>query len=113
VIGEIAEEYAKFPLRFTAGGCTDNGRLEVVQPRERILPDRAGIAYAGRANILGWRADTAALLKELNAPVYRWPGGNFVTATMEGRHRRSDRPTPRKNPAWKGSSTMTWHQTIP
>lgn len=30
-------------------------------------------------NISGFRADTIALLKEINAPVYRYPGGNFVS----------------------------------
>ena len=30
-------------------------------------------------NVHGWRADTLALLNQLDAPVYRWPGGNFVS----------------------------------
>lgn len=30
-------------------------------------------------NINGMRYDTLQLLKELNAPFYRWPGGNFVS----------------------------------
>lgn len=30
-------------------------------------------------NIYGMRKDTLDLLKELNAPFYRWPGGNFVS----------------------------------
>ena len=54
-------------------------------------------------NIYGWRADTLALLKELNSPVYRWPGGNFVSGYdwRDGIGDPDKRP-PRKNPAWKG-----------
>ena len=42
-------------------------------------------------------------LQELNAPVYRWPGGNFVSGYdwKDGIGPRDKRP-PRKNPAWKG-----------
>jgi len=54
-------------------------------------------------NIDGFRPDVLALLKELNAPVYRWPGGNFVSGYdwRDGIGDRDRRP-PRKNPAWKG-----------
>ena len=30
-------------------------------------------------NVEGFRKDTLELLRQLNAPVYRWPGGNFVS----------------------------------
>ncbi|MCG3123233.1 MAG: Beta-galactosidase [Phycisphaerales bacterium] len=54
-------------------------------------------------NIDGFRPDTLALLKELDSPVYRWPGGNFVSGYdwRDGIGDRDRRP-PRKNPAWKG-----------
>ncbi len=54
-------------------------------------------------NIYGWRADTLARLRELNSPVYRWPGGNFVSGYdwRDGIGDPDKRP-PRKNPAWKG-----------
>ena len=43
------------------------------------------------------------VLKELDAPVYRWPGGNFVSGYdwKDGIGDRDRRP-PRKNPAWSG-----------
>ncbi len=54
-------------------------------------------------NVYGWRADTLALLKELNSPVYRWPGGNFVSGyDWRDGIGDPDRRPPRKNPAWKG-----------
>ena len=54
-------------------------------------------------NVNGMRADTLQLLKELNSPIYRWPGGNFVSGYdwRDGVGERDRRP-PRKNPAWRG-----------
>jgi alpha-N-arabinofuranosidase len=54
-------------------------------------------------NIDGMRRDTITLLKELNAPLYRWPGGNFTSGYewRDGIGDRDRRP-PRKNPAWTG-----------
>lgn len=54
-------------------------------------------------NVHGMRPDTLQLLKELDSPVYRWPGGNFVSGYdwNDGIGDRDRRP-PRKNPAWKG-----------
>jgi alpha-N-arabinofuranosidase len=54
-------------------------------------------------NVEGFRPDVLQLLRELNAPVYRWPGGNFVSGYdwRDGIGDRDRRP-PRKNPAWKG-----------
>lgn len=54
-------------------------------------------------NVHGMRADTLALLKELNGTIYRWPGGNFVSGYdwRDGIGDRDRRP-PRKNPAWTG-----------
>jgi alpha-L-arabinofuranosidase len=51
----------------------------------------------------GWRRDVVELLKQLDSPVYRWPGGNFVSGYnwRDGIGDRDQRP-PRKNPAWKG-----------
>ena len=100
VIPAVTGEYAKYPLRFRAGGTTDNGRIEIVA---------AGTVRVGTSslmpadNIYGWRADTVALLKELNSPVYRWPGGNFVSGyNWRDGIGDMDRRPPRKNPAWKG-----------
>ncbi len=54
-------------------------------------------------NVKGMRPDVLALLKELDSPVYRWPGGNFVSGYdwNDGIGDRDRRP-PRKNPAWRG-----------
>jgi alpha-N-arabinofuranosidase len=102
VIDKITGEYTKFPLRFRAESSTDNGRLEIVARGSGSF--RIGtVSLMPADNIYGWRADTLALLKELNSPVYRWPGGNFVSGYnwRDGIGEPDKRP-PRKNPAWKG-----------
>jgi alpha-N-arabinofuranosidase len=54
-------------------------------------------------NVDGFRQDVLGLLKELKSPVYRWPGGNFVSGYdwKDGIGDPDKRP-PRKNPAWRG-----------
>ncbi len=101
-IDRVTAEYVKVPLAFTAGSTTDNGRLEIVgRGRGRLRIGTVSLMPAD--NIHGWRADTVSLLKELNAPVYRWPGGNFVSGyDWRDGVGDPDRRPPRKNPAWKG-----------
>jgi len=102
VIESLGTSFAKHALRFRAGGTTDNGRLEIVaRGTGTLVIGTASLMPAD--NVLGWRADTLALLKELDSPVYRWPGGNFVSGYdwQDGIGERDRRP-PRKNPAWKG-----------
>jgi alpha-N-arabinofuranosidase len=54
-------------------------------------------------NVNGMRPNTLSLFKQLNAPIYRWPGGNFVSGYnwLDGIGNPDTRP-PRKNPAWTG-----------
>ena len=59
-------------------------------------------------NVQGMRADTLALLKELNAPVYRWPGGNFVSGyKWTRRHRRARPPAAAEEPGLERASSTT------
>ncbi|MBN2243659.1 MAG: alpha-N-arabinofuranosidase [Acidobacteria bacterium] len=101
-VERLRSGYVTVPLAFTSGGTTDNGRLEIAGRGEgSFLVGTVSLMPAD--NVRGWRSDTVALLKELNAPVYRWPGGNFVSGYewKEGIGDPDRRP-PRKNPAWKG-----------
>ena len=54
----------------------------------------------------GWRGDTLELVKELNVPVVRYPGGNFVSGYRweDGVGPRDQRPT-RLEYAWKVTET--------
>jgi len=102
VIDDLAMGFATHPLRFTSGGSTDDGRLEITsRGAGRLTVGTASLMPAD--NLLGWRADTLALVKELDSPVYRWPGGNFVSGyDWRDGLGDPDRRPPRKNPAWKG-----------
>ncbi len=66
-------------------------------------------------NVEGFRKDSLELLKQLNAPIYRWPGGNFVSGYdwRDGLGERDKRPT-RTNPAWTGiePNDMGMHEFI-
>ena len=101
-IDMVDGKYRSFPLAFTAGASTDDARLEIVSRGSGTF--RVGtVSLMPADNVEGFRADVLQLLRELNAPVYRWPGGNFVSGYdwRDGIGDRDTRP-PRKNPAWKG-----------
>jgi alpha-N-arabinofuranosidase len=101
-IDRPGSSFASYPVEFHSGELTHNATLA-------IEPVGNGKVWVGTAslmpsdNIEGFRSDVIALLKELNAPVYRWPGGNFVSGYdwKDGIGDRDRRP-PRKNPAWQG-----------
>jgi len=101
-VSPVGPEFVKVPLRFTAGASTENARFEVTSAGSGEL--RVGTASLMPAdNVSGMRRDTLALLKELDSPLYRWPGGNFVSGyDWRDGIGDPDRRPPRKNPAWKG-----------
>ncbi|UCD51954.1 MAG: hypothetical protein JSW27_04810, partial [Phycisphaerales bacterium] len=104
-IKKIRDKYRKESIKFTAGADTENARLEIVAQGEGTL--RIGcVSLMPADNVEGFRRDTLELLKQLNAPVYRWPGGNFVSGYdwRDGLGDRDKRPT-RTNPAWTGIET--------
>ena len=98
----LSDKYQKFPFEFTAAKTNENAALS-------ILASGKGKLWIGTASVMpadnidGMRPDTLKLLKELNSPIYRWPGGNFVSGYdwKDGVGPRDKRP-PRKNPAWTG-----------
>ncbi|MDI6845800.1 MAG: alpha-L-arabinofuranosidase C-terminal domain-containing protein [Candidatus Saccharicenans sp.] len=101
-IDEISPDYRKYYFNFTAGASTDNGRLEIVS-RGREAFRVAAVSLMPADNLEGFRPEVIKLLRELNAPVYRWPGGNFVSGyNWKDGIGDPDRRPPRKNPAWQG-----------
>jgi alpha-N-arabinofuranosidase len=101
-IDALTAEYAKYPVKFKAGAASENGRFEIVSKGTgKLWVATASLMPAD--NIKGWRKDTVEMLKKLNSPVYRWPGGNFVSGYnwRDGIGETDRRPT-RKNPAWTG-----------
>ena len=80
----------------------DNARIEIVSAGKGDFKIGT-LSLMPADNIDGWRKDVVELLKQLDSPIYRWPGGNFVSGYnwRDGIGDRDKRP-PRKNPAWKG-----------
>ncbi|HZL13527.1 MAG TPA: alpha-N-arabinofuranosidase, partial [Verrucomicrobiae bacterium] len=101
-IKNISGDYQSYPFEFTASAASTNARIEIVSQGKGDF--RIGtLSLMPADNVKGWRKDVLALLKQLDAPIYRWPGGNFVSGYnwRDGIGDRDKRP-PRKNPAWKG-----------
>jgi len=96
-----SNRYQKYPFQFTVGADSVKGTLQIKVSNGSCFVGTASLMPAD--NIKGMRADVMQLLKELNAPLYRWPGGNFVSGYdwHDGIGDRDRRP-PRKNPAWTG-----------
>jgi len=78
-IPALGSAYRKFPLRFVAKADSDDAQLE-------IAGTGAGAFHVGAVslmpadNIEGFRREVIEALKQLNSGVYRFPGGNFVSA---------------------------------
>ena len=101
-VPRLAAAFSTTALSFVAPVSTADARLVIAAAASGTY--RVGTASLMPAdNIEGFRPDTLKLLRELDAPVYRWPGGNFVSGYNwhDGIGDRDTRP-PRKNPAWKG-----------
>jgi alpha-L-arabinofuranosidase len=97
----VGGAYSKQAFSFTAGASTDKARLEIRARQGDVLLGPPSLMPAD--NVSGMRRDTLLLLKQLDAPIYRWPGGNFASGYdwRDGIGDRDRRP-PRKNPAWTG-----------
>jgi alpha-N-arabinofuranosidase len=101
-IEEIGPDYKKYFFAFTAGKSTENGRLEIVSEGSEAFR-LAAVSLMPADNLEGFRPEVIKLLRELNSPVYRWPGGNFVSGyNWRDGIGDPDRRPPRKNPAWQG-----------
>jgi len=89
------------------------------QPAQKVTDGGLSITAKGKGNmrivaaslmpsdnIKGFRLDVLALMEELDAPIYRWPGGNFVSGYdwKDGIGDRDKRPT-RYERAWDGLET--------
>jgi alpha-N-arabinofuranosidase len=111
---QVRSGYTKLSFRFTAGADSDNARLTITTAGEGLLKIGC-VSLMPADNVEGFRKDTLELLKQLDSPIYRWPGGNFVSGYdwRDGLGDRDKRPT-RTNPAWTGIETndMGMHEFI-
>jgi len=97
----LDDDYAKFDFAFTAAESTGEAILAISVADGDCFVGTVSLMPAD--NVEGMRADTLELLEELDSPVYRWPGGNFVSGyDWRDGIGPCDRRPPRKNPAWTG-----------
>ena len=101
-ISKPGTAYTSYDFAFRPGINCMNAGIEI-EPVGRGKTWVGTISLMPDDNVKGFRADVLQLLKELDSPVYRWPGGNFVSGYnwRDGIGDRDKRP-PRKNPAWTG-----------
>lgn len=78
-ISNLTGAYAKYPIAFKSPTDAADATIE-------ITATGSGILYVGAVslmpadNIEGWRSEVITVLKSLRSGVYRWPGGNFLSA---------------------------------
>ncbi|NLN93677.1 MAG: cellulase family glycosylhydrolase [Candidatus Hydrogenedens sp.] len=100
---DIRESFEQIAFRFTAGDASKHARLTFRFSGEgRVFIAAPSLMPAD--HVEGFRPDTLKLMRQLDAPIYRWPGGNFVSGYdwRDGVGPRDKRP-PRKNPHWPGA----------
>lgn len=102
IIDKITPDFEKYYFSFVSSVTTDQGCLEIVSSGQEAFR-LAAVSLMPADNLDGFRPEVIKLLRELNSPVYRWPGGNFVSGyNWKDGIGDSDRRPPRKNPAWEG-----------
>ncbi len=101
-IEDLEGAYKAYPFVFKAGGTTENGSLEISSEGGGWF--KVGtVSIMPADNVQGFRPEVLTRLKELESPIYRWPGGNFVSGyDWKDGIGDTDRRPPRKNPAWSG-----------
>jgi alpha-N-arabinofuranosidase len=78
-IPPLGRGYRKFPLSFAAKADNDDGRLEITATGTEAYHVGA-VSLMPANNVEGFRAEVIAALKQLHSGVYRFLGGNYVSA---------------------------------
>lgn len=97
-----SDKWATLPFQFTATGDTADARFEITATGTGRL--RLGaVSLMPADNINGFRADTIALMKEMDCKTLRMPGGNFVSGPYDWKNTIGDRDKrpPIYDPVWK------------
>lgn len=99
-IGRLGETYRKFPFRLNVPVAAENARLQIVGTGSGSFALGA-VSLMPADNVEGFRREVIGVLKSLHSGVYRFPGGNFVSA-HEWRDAIGDpdRRPPKLDPVW-------------
>ncbi len=100
-VSGLTGEYKSYPLEYTGTIASDSVRL-VITAKGKGSFKIGAISLMPADNVDGWRADTIGALKQLQTPILRWPGGNFVSGYnwRDGIGTDRDKRPARANPAW-------------
>ncbi|RZL35363.1 MAG: alpha-L-arabinofuranosidase [Rubrivivax sp.] len=94
--------WATLPFQFTAPGDATEARFSITATGTgRLLVGAVSLMPAD--HIKGFRADTVALMKEMDCKILRMPGGNFISGPYDWKNTIGDpdkRP-PIFDPVWK------------
>ncbi|MBO4757251.1 MAG: hypothetical protein J5577_02230 [Bacteroidales bacterium] len=100
VFNGLTKDYKKYHFNFTAGADVKDAALEIVGEGSGSFSIGA-VSLMPADNVEGYRADILAILKDVGSPIYRWPGGNFLSGYewRDGIGDPDQRP-PRYDYAW-------------
>ncbi|MCE4555900.1 hypothetical protein [Pelomonas cellulosilytica] len=99
---QATSAWSTIPFTFTATGDTMDARLSITATGSGTLLIGA-VSLMPADNIKGFRADTIALMKEMDCKILRMPGGNFISGPYDWKNTIGDpdkRP-PVFDPVWK------------
>jgi alpha-L-arabinofuranosidase len=95
-----AGPYTTYPLKFIAQGNTDEGRIEIAATGQGAVHIGA-VSLMPADNIRGFRPEIVNLLKQQRSGMYRFPGGNFLSAhDWRNAIGDPDRRPPTWDPVW-------------
>jgi alpha-N-arabinofuranosidase len=96
----LGSAYRSYPLKFQAQADSEDAQLEITGTGTGSFHIGA-VSLMPADNIEGFRAEVIAALKQLRSGVYRFPGGNFVSA-YEWRNGvgEMDKRPPIYDPVW-------------
>jgi alpha-L-arabinofuranosidase len=78
-IDKLTATYSTFTLAFECPVDSDDGHIDITATGPGTLRIGA-VSLMPADNVEGWRSEVVEVLKSLRSGVYRWPGGNFVSA---------------------------------
>ena len=100
VFENVGKNYKKYFFNFTAGADVQDAALEITGQGNGSF-EIGAVSLMPADNMEGFRADLVNILREIGCPIYRWPGGNFLSGYewRDGIGDPDQRP-PRYDYAW-------------